>query len=65
VYRIAKITGWGWREITEDLPFGAGLQIIHADDYANGRPRRWTHNHREASVDDLATLEKEMARHGI
>jgi hypothetical protein len=35
-YRIAKITGWGYREIMEELPFGAGLQMIFCDDAAHG-----------------------------
>lgn len=57
VYRIAKITGWGYREILEELPFGAGLQIIHADDYAHGRRRDWARNSRKVDFDSLAAID--------
>jgi hypothetical protein len=57
VYRIAKITGWGFREILEDLPFAAGLQLIHADDHAHGRARRWTRNSRRTDFDSLAAID--------
>lgn len=57
VYRIAKITGWGYREILEDLPFGAGLQIIHTDDFAHGRRRTWSRNSRKVDFDSLAAID--------
>jgi hypothetical protein len=62
VYRIAKVTGWGWREITEELPFSAGLQIIFCDDAAHGRRRVWTRNNKSADVDALAQLEEAFAK---
>ena len=62
VYRVAKITGWGFREILEDLPFAAGLQIIHADDTAHGRRRPWTRNRRTTDFDSLAEIDAAIAR---
>jgi hypothetical protein len=62
VYRIAKVTGWGWREITEELPFSAGLQLIFCDDAAQGRRRRWTSNNKAGDVDALAMLEEAFAK---
>jgi hypothetical protein len=62
VYRIAKVTGWGWREITEELPFSAGLQIIFCDDATQGRRRRWTRNNKVADIDALAQLEDALAK---
>jgi len=61
VYKIAKITGWGYREITEELPFSAGLQIIFCDDAAQGRRRFWTRDNRALDVDALAQLEAALA----
>ena len=52
-----KITGWGFREILEDLPFAAGLQILHADDFAHGRKRVWGRNNRATDFDSLAAIE--------
>lgn len=50
--QIAQVTGWGFKEIMEELPFSAGLQIIDAELYAQGIPRLYT---REATPDfDLA-----------
>lgn len=33
------MTGWAFREIMEDLPFSAGLQLIDADLYNKGIER--------------------------
>jgi len=60
--RIAKVTGWGYREIMEELPFAAGLQMIHADDYANGVERRWTRNERAGSFDSMAIIEDAFSK---
>jgi len=60
--RIAKVTGWGFREIMEDLPFAAGLQIIHAEDYSNGRERTWCSDERAASFDSMASIEAAFAK---
>jgi len=46
----------------EDLPFAAGLQIIHADDYVNGVERRWTRNERAGSFDSLAIIEEAFSK---
>ena len=62
MYRIAKITGWGFREILEDLPFAAGLQIIHADDAAHGRKRAWSRNNRATDFDSVAAIDEALAR---
>lgn len=61
MYRIAKTTGWGFREILEDLPFAAGLQILHADDTAHGRRRPWASNRRATDFDSLAAIEAAFA----
>jgi hypothetical protein len=39
VWRLASLTGWGYFEIMEEIPFAAGLQIIDAEHYSNGIPR--------------------------
>ena len=36
---IAGMTGWAFREIMEELPFSAGLQLIDADLYNKGIER--------------------------
>ena len=59
-----KITGWGFREIMEELPFAAGLQLLHADDYANGRHSAWANNNASVNVDALATIEDTLAKYG-
>jgi hypothetical protein len=64
VYRIAKITGWGFREIVEELPFAAGLQLLHCDGMANGQPRVWTNTQAGNSVDALALLDEAFAKYG-
>lgn len=60
--RIAKVTGWGYREIMEELPFAAGLQIIHADDYSKGIERRWCRDERADSFDSLAIIEEAFSK---
>ena len=59
-----KITGWGFREIMEELPFAAGLQLLHADDYVNGRHSAWANNNASVDVDALATIEDTLAKYG-
>jgi hypothetical protein len=39
VQHIAGMTGWAYREIMEELPFSAGLQLIDADLYNKGIER--------------------------
>lgn len=48
----------------EELPFAAGLQLLHADDYANGRHSAWANNNARVDVDALATIEQTLAKHG-
>jgi hypothetical protein len=64
VYRIAKITGWGFREIVEELPFAAGLQLLHCDGMASGQTRVWTNAQAGNSVDVLALLDDVLSRYG-
>jgi hypothetical protein len=64
VYRIAKITGWGFREIVEELPFAAGLQLLHCDGMASGQTRVWTNAQAGNSVDALALLDEVLSRYG-
>lgn len=44
----------------EELPFGAGLQMIFCDDVAQGGKRKWTRNKRAANIDALADIESAM-----
>jgi len=46
----------------EDLPFAAGLQIIHADDYSKGIERRWISNNTAASFDSMALIEDAFSK---
>jgi hypothetical protein len=62
IYRISRITGWGYREILEELPFSAGLQIIFCEDAAQGKRRRWTRNNKSSDIDALAQLEEAFAK---
>jgi len=48
----------------EDLPFAAGLQLLHADDYVNGRHSAWANNSASVNVDALATIEDTLAKYG-
>jgi len=41
----------------EDLPFAAGLQILHAEDYAHNRPRIWSRNKAVSEFDSLQLIE--------
>jgi hypothetical protein len=44
----------------EELPFGAGLQMIFCDDSAHGRRRKWMRNNRAVNVDALTAIEEAM-----
>lgn len=46
----------------EELPFAAGLQIIHADDYHNNVDRRWTRDNTAASFDSLSVIEEAFSK---
>lgn len=48
----------------EELPFSAGLQILHADDYVNGRSFAWANNNASVDIDALATIEDTLAKYG-
>ena len=48
----------------EDLPFAAGLQLLHADDYVNGRHSAWANNNASVNIDALATIEDTLAKYG-
>ncbi len=48
----------------EELPFAAGLQLMHADDYVNGRHSAWANNNASVNVDALATIEDTLAKYG-
>jgi hypothetical protein len=41
----------------EDLPFAAGLQILHAEDYAHNRQRIWSRNKALSEFDSLQLIE--------
>ena len=61
-WRIASITGWGYREIMENLPFAAGLQILHADDYAHGRRRVWSRDKEASAFDSMSLIEDAFSK---
>jgi len=48
----------------EELPFAAGLQLLHADDYANGRHSAWANNNASVDIDALANIEATLAKYG-
>jgi len=56
------MTGWGRREILEELPFSVGLQMIHCDDAAHNIPREWQRNRKTGDVDALALIEDALCR---
>jgi hypothetical protein len=40
------------------------LQLLQADDYANGIHRPWSRNNASVDVDALATIEDTLAKYG-
>lgn len=46
----------------EELPFAAGLQIIHADDYSKGIERKWSRDNRAASFDSMTAIEEAFSK---
>ena len=62
MYRLAKITGWGFQEILSELPFSAGLQLLHADSWAHGQQKYWTRNNTAAVFDSVAEIDAAFAR---
>jgi len=44
VHHIASVTGWAFREIMEELPIAAGLQIINAESASKGIARQWANS---------------------
>lgn len=46
----------------EELPFAAGLQIIHADDYSKGIERKWCRDERASSFDSMAIIEEAFSK---
>lgn len=51
------VTGWGYREIMEDVPFAAGLQIIDSDLVSKGIPRIYGRTSNRINFDGLADIE--------
>jgi len=41
-----------------------GLQLLQADDYANGIHRPWSRNNSAVDVDAFATIEATLAKYG-
>jgi len=64
VFRLVKLTGWGFAHILEELPFAVGLQLLQADDYTNGIHRPWSRNNASVDVDAFATIEATLAKYG-
>jgi hypothetical protein len=63
VFRLAKATGWGFKECMEDVPFSAGLQILFCDSLMGGKKPRWKNNRTSASVDVLAQIDAALKAH--
>lgn len=49
------MTGWAFREIMEELPFSAGLQLIDADLYNKGIERVYVNS--ASDFDALSLIE--------
>jgi hypothetical protein len=48
----------------EELPFAAGLQMLHADDMVNGVSREWNKKATlKEDVDALSFIEETLSRH--
>jgi hypothetical protein len=58
---LARATGWGYREIMEEVPLSAGLQIIDADMLSQGILRhRWQDE--KTDFDSLRIIEEAFAK---
>jgi hypothetical protein len=57
VWNIASVTGWGYREIMEEVPIFAGLQIIDADLYVKGIHRYYRS---DRNFDSAAFIDNEI-----
>lgn len=54
------MTGWAFREIMEELPLAAGLQIIDADLYAKGIERVYSKSNERADFDSLHLIDERL-----
>jgi hypothetical protein len=57
---LAELTGWGFSEIMDELPFSAGLQIIDADLTAKGIPRIYARQAERVNFDVSAEIERAL-----
>ena len=57
------MTGWGFTEIMEELPFSAGQQIIDADHFAKGIDRTYTRG--APSFDSLSLIDGAFTKLGL
>jgi hypothetical protein len=62
VYQVAKLTGWGHHAILFEVPFTAGLQLLHADATAQGAPKAWKRNNTAAAFDLASDIEAVFAK---
>jgi len=46
----------------EQLPFSAGLQLLHADSWAHGQQKYWTRNNTAAVFDSITEIEAAFAK---
>jgi hypothetical protein len=46
----------------EQLPFSAGLQLLHADSWAHGQQKYWTRNNTAAVFDSVAEIDAAFAK---
>ena len=62
MYQVAKLTGWGYRQIMWEIPFTAGLQLLHAESFAHGITKRWKRNNTSALFDFEAEIDAAFAK---
>jgi hypothetical protein len=46
----------------EQLPFSAGLQLLHADSWAHGQQKYWTRNNTAAVYNSLEEIEAAFSK---
>lgn len=61
MHQLARATGWGYREIMEEIPLAAGLQIIDADMLAQGIMRHRLQDE-QTDFDSLRVIEEAFAK---
>ena len=58
--QLATITGWAYKEIMEEVPFSAGLQLIDSDLYQKGVERVYTNE--TPNFDSRSLIDKAFSK---